>query len=225
MSKATDLLVTAEAVLLDFDGPVTPLMPKPANIETADACRAALERHGIQPPIEIATTSDHLAVIRWVGAHTREALTEVEKACIAAEVKAAKACIPTLGAHEFIATLSRHSVPVVVVSNNAAEAIHAYLDRHQLAGPVRDVVGRPVGHPELMKPNTYLVDKALRILGTAPEAAVMIGDSVSDVEVAHKAGARSIGYAKNPKRGDELADAGADALISTMTELAEAWPE
>ncbi len=42
LSDAARLLGDSAAVLLDFDGPVTPLMPAPANMYAADAARRAL---------------------------------------------------------------------------------------------------------------------------------------------------------------------------------------
>jgi phosphoglycolate phosphatase-like HAD superfamily hydrolase len=216
VKDAAELLAAADAVLLDFDGPVTPLMPSPINAHAANGARTALHQHGITPPDDIATTTDHLAVLRWAGEHATSALNDVETACTDAEVTAARTCHPTPGAHKLMAALHRTSTPVVIVSNNAADAIHVYLDRHHLAELVRGVVGRPAGHPDLMKPNTHTVHTALRILDTAPTLAVMIGDSVSDVEVARAAHIRAIGYAKTQRRGDELAAAGTDSITSSM---------
>jgi phosphoglycolate phosphatase-like HAD superfamily hydrolase len=51
---------------------------------------------------------------------------------------------------------------------------------------------------------------------------VLIDDSVTDIEVSLGVGVRSIGFAKTPERGDQLAEAGADAIVPTMTELATA---
>jgi phosphoglycolate phosphatase len=48
---------------------------------------------------------------------------------------------------------------------------------------------------------------------------------VTDIEVSRRTGVRSIGYAKNPRRGDELGQAGADALIDSMSALADAVRE
>ncbi len=219
MTDARDLLRSARAVLLDFDGPVTPLMPAPLNMQTADLARAALARHGIDPA-EVHVTSDHLAVIRWAGMHAPEALPDVEAACTAAEIDAARTSQPTPGAHVLIAALGAIGVPVVIVTNNAASAARTYLERWNLTAYVRDVVGRPEHAPALMKPNTYTVGAALRIAHVEPADAVLIGDSVSDVEVAHAAGVRSLGYAKNPRRGRELAAAEAEALIESIAELA-----
>jgi phosphoglycolate phosphatase len=82
---------------------------------------------------------------------------------------------------------------VVIVSNNAEAAIRAYLERWLLSSYVVAVIGRPVGRPDLMKPDAYTVDEALRLLGTEPNRAVFVGDSVSDVEVSRAVGVPCIG--------------------------------
>ncbi|MCK9792909.1 HAD hydrolase-like protein [Isoptericola sp. 4D.3] len=218
MTDARTLLWSARAVLLDFDGPVTPLMPAPLNMQIADAARAALARHGIDPD-EMRETSDHLAIIRWAGAHAPDALPAVEAICTDAEVEAARTSQPTEGAHELITALDEAGVPIVIVTNNSADAASTYLDRFDLAGRIRGIVGRPEGRPDLLKPDTHMVKKALRIARVEAGDATLVGDSVSDVQVAHAAGARSLGYAKNPRRGAELAAAGADALTETMAAM------
>ncbi|MGW8565014.1 HAD family hydrolase [Isoptericola sp. NPDC055881] len=191
-----------------------------AQHPAANTARAVLARHGIKPA-ELRETSDHLAIIRWAGSHAPDALSDVEAVCIEAEVEAARISRPTPGAHELIDALHRADVPVVIVTNNAAEAALTYLERWHLAGKVRGVIGRPESEPALMKPNTHLVEAALRIAQVEPAEAVLFGDSVSDVEVARAAGVRSLGYAKTPQRGRELEAAGADALADTVTALTE----
>jgi phosphoglycolate phosphatase len=118
-----------------------------------------------------------------------------------------------------LAALHVAGTPVVIVSNNAAEPIRTYLERHGLAPYVRDVVGRPHLRPDLMKPDPHTVQRALSIAGTSARSAVLIGDSVSDIEVAKAAGVRSIGYAKTRQRGVELREAGADAVVNRIASL------
>lgn len=219
MTDARALLTSARAVLLDFDGPITPLMPAPLNAQAADSARGALARHGFSPEA-VRETSDHLTVIRWAGTHAREALADVEAACTHAELVAARTCHPTPGAHELMAALDAAGVPVVIVTNNSASAARTYIQRFDLARYVRDVIGRPTRHPELMKPNTHAIDLALKVAETQASDAVLIGDSTSDVQAAHAAGVRVIGFAKRPRRGQELAAAGADALTTTIAALA-----
>ena len=219
MTDASQLLNESEAVLLDFDGPVTPLMPPPANLHAADAARRALERSGTKPADVIATTSDHLAVIRWTGRYAPDALRDVSDACALAEMDSAKTCTPTPGAHALLAALHAAGTPVVIVSNNEGFAIGIYLDRHHLTAYVRDVIGRPFMRPDLMKPHPHTVERALEVTGSAARDSVLIGDSVSDIEVAKAAGVRSIGYAKTRRRGAELRDAGADAVVDSIASL------
>lgn len=219
MSNAAELFAAADAVLLDFDGPVTPLIPAPANLEAANAARAPLLARDIALDDHIGTTSDHLAVLRWTATNAPQALPEVEALCDDAETAAASTAEPTHGAHDLLAGCHQNGKPVVIVSNNAEVAIRAYLERWSLASYVVAVVGRPTGRPDLMKPNTHTVDQALRLLRTEPKRAVFVGDSVSDVEVSRAMGVPCIGYAKTARRGDELRDAGADAVVADMAEL------
>ncbi|MDR7383519.1 HAD family hydrolase [Promicromonospora iranensis] len=219
MIDAAQLLNESAAVLLDFDGPVTPLMPAPANMYAADAAREALKAHGFTPPGELAKTSDHLALVRWAGVHAPDALADVDDACTIAEMGSARTCIPTPGAHALLAALYAAKTPVVVVSNNDASAIHNYLQRHELTAYVRDVIGRPFMRPDLMKPHPHTVELALAAVASSASRTVLIGDSVSDIEVARATGVHSIGYAKTKQRGTELHEAGADAVTDSIVSL------
>ncbi|PJI86570.1 HAD family hydrolase [Luteimicrobium subarcticum] len=215
--NAAELLADAKVVLLDFDGPVTLLMPPPMNGEVADALRDVLRQHGAATGFP--ETTDHLAVLRWTAQHARSALEDVERAADELEVEAALRAVPTRGSAELLAHCREQRKPVVVVSNNAAVAVRAYLERWELADAVAGIVGRPQGHPERMKPRPDMIHDALALRGAVPGEAVLIGDSVTDIEVAQATGVQSIGYAKTPRRGEELAVAGADALAATITNL------
>jgi HAD superfamily hydrolase (TIGR01549 family) len=219
MSRAAELFAAAGAVLLDFDGPITPLIPATANLEAANAARAPLLARDIAMDDRIGATSDHLAVLRWAATHAPQALAEVEAACDDAEMAAAYVAEPTNGAHDLLARCYEVGKPLVIVSNNADAAIRAYLERWFLTPYVKTVIGRPAHRPDLMKPNTHTVHEALRLLGVGPDHAVFIGDSVSDVEVSRAAGVPCIGYAKTPHRGDELREAGADAITADIARL------
>jgi phosphoglycolate phosphatase len=224
MSHAAELLAAADAVLLDFDGPVTPLIPAPANLEAANAARKPLLAHDIALGDHIGTTSDHLAVLRWTAANAPHVLAEVEAQCDDAETAAAFTAEPTHGVHALLARCHQSRKPVLIVSNNAEVAIRAYLERWSLISYVVAVIGRPPGRPDLMKPNPHTVDDALRLLRIEPHQAVFVGDSVSDVEVSRAVGVPFIGYAKSPHRGDELREAGADAVTADIAELSTVTP-
>jgi phosphoglycolate phosphatase-like HAD superfamily hydrolase len=90
---------------------------------------------------------------------------------------------------------------------------------HQLMARV--AIGRVPGRPGPMKPHPDSVLRALDILDRPPAQFVLIGDSVTDIEVSRATGLRSIGYAKTPTRGNELHLAGADAITDSNHALAE----
>lgn len=211
-------------VLLDFDGPVTALLPAGPNAALAQAARQVLYDKGIRVPTAVEATTDHLAVLRFAGS-TRvpsAVLDAVESACIGGEVEAARLSALTPGARDALNAFHEAHRPVVIVSNNAPEAIATFLTRHGLDTQISGAVGRVPAHPELMKPHPHLVRRALEILAVDARQCVLVGDSVTDIEVGLGAKVRTIGYAKTPERGEHLADAGADAIVATMSELATA---
>jgi phosphoglycolate phosphatase len=221
---AAQLVASAKAILLDFDGPVTLLMPKPRNAQAAEAARRPLMQAGVELPEYVAATTDHLAVLRFAAPLGPELLSAVEDACVKAEVAAAKTSEPTEGAHAFLNACKLAGKPVVIVSNNSADAVQAHLRRFQLHALVRGVVGRQPYRPDLMKPHPSLLGAALDVLGRPAADCVMIGDSITDVFAAAASGMPSIGFAKSPERGQELAAAQAGALIESMRELTDLGP-
>ena len=62
--------------------------------------------------------------------------------------------------------------------------------------------------------------QALQALKVAPDAAVLVGDSATDVAAARAAGVACVGYANKPGKAERLAAAGADAIVTDMTDLA-----
>lgn len=96
------------------------------------------------------------------------------------------------------------------------------LDRAGLAEFVQHVEARDPSDPALMKPSPHLIERAAQALSVAPELCTVVGDQTSDVTASRASGAASIGYANKPGRSDHLTAAGADAVITSTSELTEA---
>jgi len=207
-----DLVASTGPILLDFDGPVTQLLPPPANAEIARLARQPLLHEGIRLPSEIAETTDHIAVLRFAGAIGGESQARVEGLCIAAEVGAARRAVPTVGVIAMLRAAQVVARPVSIVSNNHRDAVEAFLVTHKLLHLVHSIFGRVDGAPELMKPDPYVVKCAINLLHVTAERCVLIGDSISDVEAGHAAGVKVIGFAKTVERGRDLSRAGAEAI-------------
>jgi phosphoglycolate phosphatase len=207
-------------VLLDFDGPVTYLFINGRNRIVADQMRQALPP-GFDIPIDLRDTPDPLVILRWTALHTPHELAEkVDQASTAGEVAAAQVSELTPGALDLLQACAEVGRPVVMVSNNAEAAIDTFLHRHQLRHLVQAVIARVPGQPELMKPHPSAVERALDILDRPAHQSVLVGDSVTDIQVSLTTGIRSIGFAKSAARGRELASAGADAITDSMAALA-----
>jgi HAD superfamily hydrolase (TIGR01509 family) len=219
-----DILGRTAALLLDFDGPICAVFagyPAPA---VADKLRAVIAAHLGTVPADLADVPDPLRMLRPAADLGDPELTRaVTDACRHAEVSAVATAAPTLGAHDVLRTAHDGGRRVVIVSNNSAEAVQAYLHAHDLSEYVDHVAARYDGmDPRLLKPDTHLVDAALTTLGVDPAGAVLVGDSESDIEAGQAAGTATIGYANKPGKRQRLADAGADTIVSTMIELADA---
>jgi phosphoglycolate phosphatase len=76
---------------------------------------------------------------------------------------------------------------------------------------------RPKPHPEML---LQILDE----LGVAPDRAIMVGDTTFDMDMARAAGVRAIGVGWGAHEAQELADAGADLVVSALPDLTPHLP-
>ena len=219
-AQLAELLHGVRVVLLDFDGPVAHLFAGHRAPDIAAAIRQFATIHGVD--LADVRTDDPLVLLCAAYRHSPESGRDVEAHVIEHETRAAGIAEPTPGAHELILTAVATGRTVLVVSNNSERAIRTYLARHELTEHVAQIIGRPFGHPEQMKPDPHLLEAALDIARAAPSEAVFVGDSITDALAGAAAGVPCIGYAKQPERAEGLADADAIAVIDDMHALATA---
>ena len=222
-TDVASLLDSVDAVLLDFDGPVCSIFASYPARDIAAELVELLHRHGVDVPSHLAGERDPLEVLRWTGTATDQRITRlVEDALCEAERRAVETAAPTPYGREVIVGARQAGLPVAVVSNNSAGAVTAYLTAHRLTGHVAPVIGRAYAEPERMKPNPEPISRAVRTLDVSPARSVLVGDSLSDIEGAKRAGVRAIAYANRPAKLDAFRAAGADVVISSMAPIAEA---
>lgn len=208
-------------ILLDFDGPVCDVFAGYPARHIAERLRQLLtDDHEVALPDDVLVTEDPLHVVRRTAELAPQLSTTIDTALQAAELEAIATAAPAHGSAELLAACHITGRPVAIVSNNSAEAIQAYLKLHDLAALVAHVQGRDPRDPHLMKPNPHPLCEALAALGAEAAGAVLIGDSLTDIEAARAAGTRVIAYANRPRKTTELTDA--DALVSSMQTLAPA---
>ena len=203
------------AAILDIDGTLVD-----SNYQHAIAWYRALRRHDVIVPIwrihrHIGMGGDQL-VAAVCGDDVEERLgddvREAETACyeeLIGEVA------PLEGARDVIEDLKRDGRRVVLASSAKPEEVDHYLD---LLG-ARDLADgwTTSGDVEATKPHPDLVEAALESIGGGP--AVMVGDSTWDCEAARRAGVPSIAVLTGGFSEQELSDAGAVAVFSSIVDL------
>jgi HAD superfamily hydrolase (TIGR01662 family) len=219
------LLEERRHVLLDFDGPVCAVFGRQRSAHAADTVRRAL---GAKAWSEMGNdaasySDDPFDVLRYAWARLdRQKADAAEQALTAYEVRAVAGLSPTEGAAEAIESLRASGHTVTIVSNNSEQAIHAFIDAHALADQIDGVVGRTRARAQDLKPEPYLLDRALEQLGAKPADAVLVGDSITDIQAARAAGTAAIAYANKPGKDSALRSFEPDALINSMDEITHA---
>ncbi|MEV5960695.1 HAD family phosphatase [Kribbella sp. NPDC051952] len=217
----TVILRRSPVILLDFDGPVCSVFAGYPAPQITDELRAlALDQVDELPPAMSAITSPHEFLT--ASEVSAELARQVEAALQTAEIKAVESATPTPGVDAFLTACRDVGRPLAIVSNNTGASVRAYLDRVGLADLVQHIEARDPFDPGLMKPSPHLIERAAQALDVEPDACTLIGDQPTDVQAARAIGAASIGYANKPGKADDLAAAGAGAVVAHLDELTEA---
>lgn len=226
MTDPDALLASARALLLDFDGPCTRLFAgtdRPANLARVAAAVAPLVDAPPERalPDDVLVSGDIMAALDWAVHRTPHdvGLTAlVEEVATAIEVEHARAAEPDPALAPFLRRCRAAGLRVAVVTNNSPRAVQALAGR---VPELRDVPvhGRTIETVAELKPAPRLLLEALADLGAAPDEAVMVGDTTTDVEAALAAGCRVVGLALRPGRAEDLRAAGAHAVVHSLDEL------
>ncbi|MEY9913309.1 phosphoglycolate phosphatase [Catenulispora sp. MAP12-49] len=214
------VLGRSKHVMFDFDGPVCSVFAGRPAPEVADRLRRLVQASA-KLPTDLLAASDPMEYLHAAPALPTALAEQVRQLFRDEELVAIESAEPTPGAHDAIAECHRAGKVVTVVSNNGADAVEEYLHRHDLARYVSFVSARRSPNPELLKPNPHLLLAAIEATGQQPERSVLIGDSVTDIEAAHAAGVAAIGYANKLGKNETFTAAGAEVIVTHMTELSE----
>ncbi len=117
---------------------------------------------------------------------------------------------------ELLEWLSARSKVGIVTSRSHRDA-KTFLRRYGLEGPVTAIVSEE--SVRYLKPHPEPVHEAARQLGVSPEQCVLVGDMPVDMRAARRAGAWAIGVLCGMGRERELRRAGAQLLLTTVSEL------
>lgn len=209
-------LARCDTVLFDFDGPLCDVF---AGLPAPQVARQleALARRTFE-------TDDPLEVLRQAFTGTHAAFNAVEDQLIAAEVAAVELGTPEKDGMRALRISADLGWRTAIVSNNSPDAIRHFLAHSSAASLVITIAGRPYRRPDLMKPDPTLIRQAVDELSGEPERSVLIGDSITDIEAADRAGVHCIAYANKPSKVGPFMATGVP-VVTRMSEVAHALDE
>jgi HAD superfamily hydrolase (TIGR01549 family) len=215
------LLNEADALLLDFDGPICSVFSGfPAPV-VAQQLRDILEAgQHTDLPAEIEKAEDPFDVFRYAATLGAHEARYIEAALRAHEVEAVTTAEPTSGAHDLIHTWISAGRRLAIVSNNSTEAVSSYVYLHGLPAEIV-VASRTSSDPKNLKPNPTLVYEAISSLAIAKEHCVFVGDSVSDMQASKEAGVTLLGFANKQQKIYDLAIYEPHAVVTNMNMLVD----
>lgn len=209
-SDLSRMIETSTAILFDFDGPLCDVfagLPAPGvarRLETVAGCHFS--------------TDDPLEVLRESFLQDLDTRQAVEDCLVRAEIEAVQVSAPEVSGIAALRSFSAHGRRIAVVSNNSADAIEVFVTRHGLEAIASTVVGRAYRRPELMKPDPWSITSAVEELGSDRHRTVLVGDSMTDIEAAQRAGVHCIAYANKPSKVQPFL-AMRVPVITSMTQL------
>ncbi|WP_309505961.1 HAD family hydrolase [Streptomyces pyxinicus] len=207
-------------MLWDFDGPICRLFAGHRAERVAADLVEWLARQGLRGLLTESerATLDPQVVLRAVGRRHpgSDLVAELEERLTREEERAAASALPTAYADPLIRTWTALGARLAVTTNNSPRATRAYLDSRGLAdcftphlyGRTRDL--------HHLKPDPHCLHRALHATGTAPAAALMIGDSPTDLDAAREAGVPFLGYARTEGQEKHLRAAGATHVVRSL---------
>jgi phosphoglycolate phosphatase len=205
-------------LLIDFDGPVCSLFAGTPTAPIAARLRTILTGAGVAVLPEIRDTGNWFEIFAFAAVTGPALARHVESELAALASAAAHTAAPTQDLADVLSACHEYGRQVAI--DNSARAVRIYLDIHQLTGQIGAVAASTGPDLALLKPSSYLIKQAASELGTVPSACALIGDSPSDIAATRSARASSIGYAPTSGGARQLLAAGADAIITTMADLA-----
>jgi HAD superfamily hydrolase (TIGR01509 family) len=133
------------------------------------------------------------------------------------EVKAAVDATLLPGAANTLRELRSKPLKIGLVTNNSRAGTDLTLKRLSLQTTFDAVVTRD--DCEEMKPDGAPILKVLTELGVSPEAAILVGDGVLDIQAAKAAGVRSVAVTTGPFPIERILKAQPDYILSSVNDL------
>lgn len=197
-----EVLAPVRHVLLDFDGPVCSVFGElPAPV----VARRLAETIDADLPDEVIGT-DPLALLTVFAERGRDTLIAAEAKLAELEMEAVRAAPTTPGVVEALEAFRATGRTVTIVSNNSQAAVEAFVAGRGLDHLITGVCSRQHPEPELLKPNPFLLRRAILERSAREEECVMVGDNATDIRAARSAQVLAVGVVNKPYKATIYAE-------------------
>ncbi|MFE9450501.1 HAD family hydrolase [Streptomyces sp. NPDC006739] len=217
------LIEDVRVVLWDFDGPMCRLFARHTAERVADDLVEWLAGRGLHGLLadEERQSPDPQVVLRAVDRRHpgSDLVAELEERLTQEELRAARTAMPTAYADPLIHTWTAVGARLAVATNNSPRVVRAYLAGRGLTACFAPHIYGRTEDLHHLKPDPHCLNRALNAMGAAPAAALMIGDSPSDLAAAREARVPFLGYARHERKEKILREAGADHVVRSLEPL------
>jgi len=215
-----ELITKTRNVLFDFDGPICRLFAGHTAERVAGELVEWLEGrglHGLLTETERDSLDPHMVLRAVDRRHPgSDLVAELEERLTQEELRATSSAMPTAYADPLIQTWSAVGSRLAVATNNSPRVVRTYLGGRGLLSRFAPHVYGRTQDLQLLKPHPHCLNRALKGLGAAPSATLMIGDTPTDFEAAEAARVSFLGYARNERKEKVLRDAGAEHVVGSL---------
>ncbi|MEU9170911.1 HAD family hydrolase [Streptomyces sp. NPDC048420] len=221
-ARLASLVTSARYVLWDMDGPICQFFAGYPAHEIAGQLVGKIDALGMGALLSAQERSsdDPHDILGGVNERRRgsDLILELEEWLTGRELEAVPKAMPTAYADGLIRTWWALGARFAITTNNSGRAAAAYIESRGLADCFPYVYGR-TQNLDLMKPNPYCLEEAIKAMGAVPSATLMIGDTPTDLQAARQAGVAFLGYARNERKEQILTDAGAEVIVNSMEQV------
>ncbi|MEM2393947.1 MAG: HAD family hydrolase [Candidatus Bathyarchaeia archaeon] len=147
----------------------------------------------------------------------KEIYAKVDKITEKYELEAAKTVGLLPGVTDVLKALKEASLKIGLCTVSSEKTTNYILNKFKIGNFFDAVIPRErVKHA---KPHREHLEATLKALGVKPEETLMVGDSVADVKCARELNIMAVGITSGVSNMKELADAGANYIITLISDL------
>jgi HAD superfamily hydrolase (TIGR01549 family) len=133
------------------------------------------------------------------------------------EMEAATSTSLITGAVETLKTLQKMKLKMGLCTTSSEKAANYILQRFKIDGFFKVVVTRD--KVKYVKPATEQIELALKTLGVHAKSALVVGDSIHDMQSAMELKAVAAGFPSGLYTTDQLMTSGANYIVTSLTDL------